>query len=307
MSDPGRGSDGIIAKISDWLGNRKAKSLADERLKKLAQNPNLEQQEYAAAYKAMVGDVGGNVNCDDGVQSCPLLGKAARRKERLDIIAKSGNVAVTLPESERIPIDEAAKRLRQDMDEVEYGRAAKHVYLKYADPSQMPEELKSIAQGAPEGMWPATDEELGDLGLTQEMLAPQNSDFSAAVYKLDPEVWGEEYKGRYITAFRGSTLSPQDWRENMRQGMNEYSEYYKNAVVIGESIKTSGFGEMVKLVGHSHWGAEKPQRLQVVEVCLPLPSTRPSCIPRPWAVMHRTPMLSSIPIVYAATGWKVKY
>lgn len=156
-------------------------------------------------------------------------------------------------------------------------------------------------------MWPATDEELGDLGLTQEMLAPQNSDFRAAVYKLDPEVWGEEYKGRYITAFRGSTLSPQDWRENMRQGMNEYSEYYKNAVVIGESIKTSGFGEMVKLVGHSHWGAEKPQRLQVVEVCLPLPSTRPSCIPRPWAVMHRTPMLSSIPIVYAATGWKVKY
>ncbi len=253
MSEANKDSDGWFSGLWDWLGNRQAKGLAEERDKKLKQNPDLEQQEYASAYKSMVGDYGKGP-CDNAVQACPLLDKAARRKERLDTIDKASDLAATLPDSERGPIDEAAKRLRQDMDEVEYGRAAKHAYLKYEDQTNMPDDLKAIAQSAPEGMLPVTDDELDKLRLTPEMLAPPKSDFRAAVYKLDPQVWGEDYEGRYVVAFRGSTLSPQDWRENWRQGVNEYSDYYKNAVNIGEKIAQSGRGDLVHLAGHSLGG-----------------------------------------------------
>lgn len=253
MSEDTQDSEGWFSGLWDWLGNKKASGLAEERAKSLKENPQLEQEEYAAAYKSMAGDYG-KAECDNPVQSCPVQGKAARRQARLDTIDKANNVAATLPEADRTKVTEAAQRLRQDMDEVEYGRAAKHVYLKYADQTNMPEDLKALAKSAPEGMLPVEDDELKNLNLTPEMLVPPKSDFRAAVYKLDPEVWGAEYEGKYVTAFRGSTLSPQDWRENMRQGVNEYSDYYKNAVQIGDKIQQSGFGDSVHLAGHSLGG-----------------------------------------------------
>jgi hypothetical protein len=253
MSESGKDSDGFLAWLCDWVGNHQANGLADERAKQLKENPMKEQQDYAAATKSMLGDYS-KANCENAVQACPIQNKAARRQERLDTIDKAGDVAVTLPESERSPINAAASRLRKDMDEVETARAAAHTYLKYGDQTNMPDSLKAIAQLAPEGMLPATDDELKNMGLTQEMLVPPESDFRAAVYKLDPSVWGKEYEERYVVAFRGSTLSKQDWRENMRQGVNEYSEYYKNAVEIGQKISKSPLSGSVQLTGHSLGG-----------------------------------------------------
>jgi hypothetical protein len=55
-----------------------------------------------------------------------------------------------------------------------------------------------------------------------------------------------------IVAFRGSTTAAEDWANNFAQGMGAESDYYRNAMRIGERLADSG--DNVQIVGHSLGG-----------------------------------------------------
>ncbi len=244
----------VAQKYLNFLDNKgiaKAKELAAQAAK---QTPEQKQAAFNEAYKSMTGDFDAQP-INQPATACPATGKAARRAQRLDLIRRGQNSAATMPAGPgKTAVTNAASRLRRDMDQVEYARASEEVYLSNQDTSAMPAGLSAIAKSAPEGMLPATGDDLDKLNLTPDDLAPPNSDFRAAVYKLDPSVWGPENDGKYVVAFRGSTTAEDDWTNNMRQGANQDSSYYRQAVKIGQEIQGSGEGDNVHLAGHSLGG-----------------------------------------------------
>ena len=246
--------------MGEWLAKQLVKHLADPQAKEQAeksanQTPEERQKGFQDDYKAMSANFS-EQSAGNAKMCCPVAtSKGQRRKARLEKIQTARNKAATMSNGKsKQAIIVAADRLQKNLDEVEYAKAAKHTYLKYSDMSEMPEALKKIAESAPEGMKLATNEDLKTLKLSSEDLAPVGTNFRASVYKLDPEVWGNENEGKYIVAFRGTTLNNEDWRNNIRQGANEDSEYYKRAVKIGEQIKDSGNTDKVHLAGHSLGG-----------------------------------------------------
>ena len=134
------------------------------------------------------------------------------------------------------------------MDQVEHARLAKHVYVKYNPDA--PEDLKA----PPPGFLEPTAEDLAQLGISPASLAPEDTDFRAAVYKKDPAVWGDNPQPAYELVFRGSTLAPEDWQNNFAQNANDDSSYYQQAVSLGNRISESGQADNVQIVGHSLGG-----------------------------------------------------
>lgn len=222
------------------LASHQAKKLAAEREKALKADPDKAQKDYQRAREGLLGKEFGNQPAGQACVPCMANAKAARRAARLELVDASLNAC---PEHAA-----EAARLRQDMDQVEHARLAKHVYVKY-DPDA-PEDLKA----PPPGFLEVSGEELGTLGIAPEDLAPDDTQFRAAVYKKDPAVWGAETKPTYELVFRGSTLAKEDWENNFAQNANNESSYYQRAVNLGNAISEKGQVTNVQIVGHSLGG-----------------------------------------------------
>lgn len=215
------------------------------------QNPEEVKQAYDGARRSMLGDFAAKpvANC----QRCLKIMKAARREQRLELVSKAILVCPSCAKE--------AARLRQDMDEVENMRCARHVYL--ANDPDAPAELRD---NPPPGFLAPTDEDYQEMGLSKDMLQPKGTNFRAGLYIKDPAVWAppDPPDPRGIVAFRGSTPAMEDWENNMMQSINSdpgyipagsetpNESYYKRAVEIGAATQKSGGS--VQFVGHSLGG-----------------------------------------------------
>lgn len=121
-------------------------------------------------------------------------------------------------------------------------------------PEPTPMELALMSQAVystspilPDGWREVPPSELAEIGLSQDMLSSQTSDFRAAVYARD-------YPGgtSYTVAFRGTT-SANDWKANFAQGTGQPTDHYNRALAIGEALITPN-GSRVTLTGHSLGG-----------------------------------------------------
>ena len=138
--------------MKEWIAKQIGKYQAEKEAKKGAklspeEREKQRQKDFANDYKAMTNSFS-DQKAGDSIKSCSLSKtKAQRRKERINKIKKANEKASKMPEGiEKKKITDASNRLMRDMDEVEYAKAAKHVYLKYGDQSEMPSELKSKAR-----------------------------------------------------------------------------------------------------------------------------------------------------------------
>ena len=107
-------SDLLKRALSGWLSRKKSKELQDEAEGK---TPEMRQYEYAVARRSILGKFSSQPLT--ACQKCITNEKARRRQERLDLVSRE---IVACPK--HAP---QAARLRQDMDEVENMRCAKHV------------------------------------------------------------------------------------------------------------------------------------------------------------------------------------
>jgi len=110
-------TDAIKGPLAHCLAKIKSAELQEAEARK---TDAMRQHEYAVARKSILGDLSSYPPTD--FQSCVVPGKAARRKARLELVSR---VVVACPRH-----GPEAARLRQDMDEVENMRCAKHVYLQ---------------------------------------------------------------------------------------------------------------------------------------------------------------------------------
>ena len=227
-------TDAIKRPLAHRLAEMKSTELQEAEARK---TDAMRQHEYAVARKSILGEFSSLP--PSAIQRCIVDGKAARRKERLDLVSR---VVVACPKH----APEAA-RLRQDMDEVENMRCAKHVYL--ANDPNAPADLRD---NPPPGFLKPTPKQLEAMGLDNEMLSPDGSHFKAAVYMKDSTVWGPDSKPEAIVAFRGSTSADEDWQNNFNQDANEEAPYYSNAVNIGNTLAKNHAD--VHIVGHSLGG-----------------------------------------------------
>lgn len=228
--------------LNDTLKSYLAPDLAASQAKKLqqaqqAKTPAMIQHEYDRARRALLADFASTPAT--ACQSCIANAKAARRKERMELVNRA---IVTCPGHSA-----SARRLRADMDEVENMRCAQHVYLAN-DPNAPPE----LRQQMPPGFLKPTPDELSAMGLNEKMLNPPDSNFRAAVYKKDPAVWGDNPQPPFVAAFRGSTPELEDWQNNFAQDANQESSYYQRAVRIGNRLARHGV--KIHFVGHSMGG-----------------------------------------------------
>lgn len=224
-----------------------------EKLQNRAQdaknNPAEAAQAYDGARKSILGEFSSNPN--SVCTPCLANSKAARRKQRLDLVDRHIHCC-----------EDVAKRLRGDMDEVENMVCAKHVYL--ANDRDAPPELKDQP---PPGFLQPTDADLSAMGLTRDMLQPDGTNFRAAVYVRDPKVWAppDPPEPKSIIAFRGSTPELEDWENNMMHGAERTPgyigddgvlnmPYHERAVEIGQAIMNSKPSPSVQFVGHSLGG-----------------------------------------------------
>lgn len=197
----------------------------------------IRQHEYVVARQSVLGELSSLPPTTS--QECFTDGKAARRRERLELV---NSEIVACPKHA-----EEAARLRKDMDEIENMRCAKHVYLAN-DPDAPPE----LRENPPPGFLKPTQEQLSEMGISEKLLNPVNSNFRAAVYVKDPAVWGGNPKPAYVMAFRGSTSCEEDWMNNFNQDAGLDSSYYRRAVRLGNILAANNAD--VHLVGHSLGG-----------------------------------------------------
>lgn len=167
-------------------------------------------------------------------------GKAARWRTRKSEIARARQSAGSMPPGpERDKLQAAADRFEQNNSAVEKARLADNVYK--------PE------QDAPEG-WTnvsADPKQLGQFGLRSNDLTIPNTTFRTQVYEPDPDVFGSDMKPQVV--FKGTTpTSGSDWSNNLAQGQNKDSAYYKQAVAIGQKLLRSGSD--AEIAGHSLGG-----------------------------------------------------
>jgi hypothetical protein len=232
--------DFIASLASSPLAKKQTKKLAAERAKALAADPTLAQKEFQRARESLLGKEFGSQPAGEPCVPCMANAKAQRRAARMELVNGS---LLACPEHAA-----EAARLRQDMDQVEHARLAKHVYVKYNP--DVPDDLR----GPPPGFLEPTAEELATLDISASSLAPEDTDFRAAVYKKDPVVWGDNPQPAYELVFRGSTLAPEDWQNNFAQNANDESSYYQRATDLGNAIFAKGQVQNVQLVGHSLGG-----------------------------------------------------
>lgn len=233
-------SDILKRPFANTLAKSKARELQEGAARKaLPENAAQRKQDYDNARQSMLGEFSASPIA--ACQECIASAKAARRKERLDLVSRA---IVACPQH----ADEAA-RLRKDMDEVENMRCAKHVYL--ANDPNAPEDLRD---NPPAGFLKPTTEQLAGMGLEDEDLNPKGTQFKAAVYMKDPAVWGDNPKPAAVVAFRGSTPAEEDWHNNFDQDANAKQEasYYRRAVTIGNKLADKE--AEAQIVGHSLGG-----------------------------------------------------
>lgn len=199
--------------------------------------PAEKQHSYDVARQSMLGEFSSSPI--KGCQPCLGMAKAWRRQQRLDLLSRS---LLACPEHQQ-----QAQRLRQNMDEVETMRCAKHVYL-----ANDPEAPADLRENPPPGFKKATEAQLQTMGLEQDMLTPERSQFRAAVYVKDEAVWGPDPKPAAVLVFRGSTSAKEDWDNNFAQGTNSYAKYYERAVQIGNALAANDAS--VRIAGHSLGG-----------------------------------------------------
>ncbi|WP_026840583.1 hypothetical protein [Citrifermentans bremense] len=224
--------------IKAVLAPRLARMMSGELQKvEQAKTDAMRQHEYMVARESILGDLSSMPVST--TQECIRNTKAARRKERLDLVSRE---LVACPKHAT-----EAVRLRKDMNEVEYMRCAKHIYLAN-DPKAPPE----LRDNPPPGFLKPTSEQLKLMGLDQDMLTPKNSNFRAAIYLKDPVVWGSDLQPRSVLALRGSTSAEEDWINNFNQDANREASYYKAAVGIGRLMAMMGVS--IHMVGHSLGG-----------------------------------------------------
>lgn len=161
----------------------------------------------------------------------------------------------------------ASERLAENNVAVEKAKLAENVY-KTTNP------LKDTP-GVPEGWKDISNDEgaLNKLGLSREMLYDNNKspDFLARVYQPDSSIFGKDMNPTVV--FRGSRAPEipdglgsaakkalfngdlsgikniKDWTNNAAQGIGRNSEYYKNAVDIGKTLRGN-----IDISGHSLGG-----------------------------------------------------
>lgn len=134
-------------------------------------------------------------------------------------------------------VREASNRLERLQRDREHALLSQHVY----DPSKP----------APEGWTNISDDEeaLKKYGLNKDDLTKPPSEFRAQMYEPKPDVFGSDMKP--TVAFKGTTPdSIEDWQNNAAQPIGIHSDYYQNAVNIGNKLS----GQGVEVTGHSLGG-----------------------------------------------------
>jgi hypothetical protein len=167
-------------------------------------------------------------------------GKARRWNARKAQIAAAKEKEASMePGPERDRLQAATDRFERNNHAVEQARLASNVY--------------NPGQGAPDG-WNNVSENsdaLGQYGLTKNDLSIHGTNFRVQIYEPDPDVFGSDMKPQVV--FQGTNpTSWSDWANNLEQGMNLESPYYRQAVTIGRELKNSGAD--VEIVGHSLGG-----------------------------------------------------
>ncbi len=166
--------------------------------------------------------------------------KAARWKARRQQIADAKAKTASMPAGEeRTTLINATERFEKNNVAVEKARLSADVYK--------PEE------GPPPGWKNISDdpEQLATIGLKTNHLKERNSNFRAQVYAPDPDVFGEDMKT--TVSFKGTDFNcREDWANNIAQGIDRESLYYKKAVTIGRDLERQGAN--VEITGHSLGG-----------------------------------------------------
>lgn len=198
---------------------------------------------------------------------CITSEKAARRKNRHELIRRTQNNAVleTDPVKKK-KILETADRLDKDMDRVEDAKLSLHAYTANADESTQAEFLKPLRNQAPAGFNIASlDQVANDFGvdgneLKSIMNNKDNPSQKIMIYERDTEVLGPGPK--YTIAFRGSTMDARDWNNNGRNEAGFEAPHQANAAWLGKFLKkgadTKGesIDNLVSTTGHSKGGSE---------------------------------------------------
>lgn len=171
----------------------------------------------------------------------PVIGapdKALRLAQRKHLIATAKwQVGLMMYGPDRDKLEAAAERFERNNKAVEMARLSQDVYQPDQGP---PPGWKNIS---------SDPKELEKLGLTPDDLSIPNSDFRAQVYQPDPLVFGKDAKP--TVSFKG-TESGEDWSENLKQGTDSESQYYRRAVKIG--VKLEQHDADVEVTGHSLGG-----------------------------------------------------
>lgn len=166
--------------------------------------------------------------------------KAERWKARQEQIAAAREKVNGMPPGEeRDKLQEAYTRFQRNNYAVEQAKLAENVYA--------PE------KGAPEGWSNVSNdpEQLKKFGLKTKDLAIPKSNFRAQVYAPDANVFGDSMRPSIV--FQGTNpLSGDDWSNNLAQGINNESAYYKQSVSIGQKLKE--VGAHMQIAGHSLGG-----------------------------------------------------
>src|SRR5690606_12466173 len=166
--------------------------------------------------------------------------KAARWQERKTQIARAKEKSATMPASqERDELMAATARFEKNNVAVEKARLSADVYKPEDGP---PLGWKNISSDT---------EALDAIGLKRKHLSEPGSNFRAQVYAPDPEVFGGDLKT--TVSFKGTDFdNKEDWANNVAQGLDKESLYYKKAVEIGKQFQASDAD--VEVTGHSLGG-----------------------------------------------------
>lgn len=160
----------------------------------------------------------------------------ARKKQIADAKAKASTMA---PGKKRDQLVSATQRFEKNNVAVEKARLSADVY----DPENGPPPgWKNISNDA---------EQLDAIGLKKKHLSEPNSNFRVQVYAPDPEVFGDDMKT--TVSFKGTDFDcKEDWANNIAQGVDRESLYYKKAVEIGKQFRASDAN--AEITGHSLGG-----------------------------------------------------
>lgn len=169
------------------------------------------------------------------------MAKGPRLASRKWQIAVGHALAAGLPDGDekKKELNDAADRFEKNNKAIEKARLAENVY-KHDEP-------------APEGWRNISDDpkELKKLGLTTEDLSAPGSEYRAQVYAPDSSVFGDDQKT--TVAFQGTRVSElEDWKNNVAQGRDKESLYYRKSVTVGRLIAANDVD--VEITGHSLGG-----------------------------------------------------